>query len=207
MHHRYDIKGATLGRTLGVSRRHELSLTRKDQDWLDLETAIQLTPEAKSRLLAQLRQDLDFLQACNIMDYSLLVGIAENTTAPPARRVVPGPTTSAASRLGCSLYRQSNGGFRVGPSCTVYLGMIDYLQRSVRTCLDPRGAHHRLAGCSFVFRLPAFLIVGRYNLKKRMETAIRGIRHDKVKFSAVEPALYASRMHRFIDSHVFSDCA
>lgn len=42
-------------------------------------------------------------------------------------------------------------------------------------------------------------------MKKRLETAFRGIRHDKTTFSAVDPALYASRFLTFMGERVVQE--
>ena len=42
-------------------------------------------------------------------------------------------------------------------------------------------------------------------MKKRLETAFRGIRHDKTTFSAVDPALYARRFLTFMNERVVQE--
>ena len=44
----------------------------------------------------------------------------------------------------------------------------------------------------------------RYNLKKLWETRLKGIRHDKRSFSAVDPALYARRFLNFMTDSIES---
>ena len=71
----YDLKGCAVGRhVLDVSSE----FVRKDQNWLDDGGRLQLCPEDALRLRQRHERDTTFLSMCNIMDYSILVGIALN---------------------------------------------------------------------------------------------------------------------------------
>ena len=50
----------------------------KDQDWLNLKLKIKVDKNTKERFLNTIKKDAEFLAKCNIMDYSLLVGVIEN---------------------------------------------------------------------------------------------------------------------------------
>ena len=72
IHERYDLKGSTLGRTVGAKALSTKSdALRKD---LDLKRQFNLGP-SRAPLMQQLRADLAFLQKVQTMDYSLLFGI------------------------------------------------------------------------------------------------------------------------------------
>ena len=74
---RYDLKGSTRGRTTyfppDVPR--DATVAMKDLDFLADKTKIKVDRTIKSKLLEVLRKDADFFARCNIIDYSLLVGI------------------------------------------------------------------------------------------------------------------------------------
>ena len=76
MHERYDLKGSKVGRRSmkKISKiRREYKGTLKDLDLGDKK--VHIGADSKSRLMEQLRRDIEFLARCNIMDYSLLLGI------------------------------------------------------------------------------------------------------------------------------------
>ena len=76
MHERYDLKGSKVGRR-SVKKtskiRREYKGTLKDLDLGDKK--IHVGADSKTRLMEQLRRDIEFLVRCKIMDYSLLLGI------------------------------------------------------------------------------------------------------------------------------------
>jgi len=96
---RYDLKGSTLGRT-GTSILKDLDLLGDDENTLCIQD--------RSRILAQLEQDVQFLTECNVIDYSLLVGIQKGRR----RTGLPG----------CVF------GKRKRKKVTFHLGLIDFLQ-------------------------------------------------------------------------------
>jgi hypothetical protein len=92
---RFDLKGSTVGREVS---EEELKSKGRDAVMKDLDLAreVQLIksikqdgdfkpacfgfnigPQAKSALLAQLREDVNLLVECQVMDYSLLVGVVD----------------------------------------------------------------------------------------------------------------------------------
>jgi 1-phosphatidylinositol-4-phosphate 5-kinase len=76
MHERYDLKGSKVGRR-SVKKtskiRREYKGTLKDLDLGDKK--IHVGADSKTRLVEQLRRDIEFLVRCKIMDYSMLLGI------------------------------------------------------------------------------------------------------------------------------------
>ena len=68
----YDLKGCAVGRHVSdVSTE----FVRKDQNWLDDGERLQLCADDALRLRQMHDRDTTFLSMCNIMDYSILVGI------------------------------------------------------------------------------------------------------------------------------------
>lgn len=81
IHKKFDLKGSWVGRrALKAGQNCEgFKGTLKD---LDLgEEKIFVGPECKEQLMEQLRLDVQFLTKCRIMDYSLLLGVHEHTSA------------------------------------------------------------------------------------------------------------------------------
>ena len=95
---RFDLKGSTVGREVSEeelkkkgrqSVMKDLDLAREVQlinsimqgsDSKQFYSGFHLGPQAKSALLAQLRQDVKLLVDCQVMDYSLLVGVVDMET-------------------------------------------------------------------------------------------------------------------------------
>ncbi|KAI5302820.1 Phosphatidylinositol-4-phosphate 5-kinase, partial [Ascosphaera pollenicola] len=76
IHQMFDLKGSTVGRDY---REEDLArnprATMKDLNWLRREKRLHCGPLRKEVFLAQVKRDVALLQRCNIMDYSLLVGM------------------------------------------------------------------------------------------------------------------------------------
>uniref|UniRef100_A0A7S1VWQ4 PIPK domain-containing protein n=1 Tax=Grammatophora oceanica TaxID=210454 RepID=A0A7S1VWQ4_9STRA len=90
---RFDLKGSTVGRECSEEERLEKGSSAILKD-LDLAREVELVkrfepksksfgihigPTAKAALLSQLRRDVKFLVHCQVMDYSLLVGVVRMT--------------------------------------------------------------------------------------------------------------------------------
>ena len=69
---KYDLKGSTYGRTTDPSA--DLSVARKDLDFKD---KVRVGNERRKAILEQVRSDVDLLNRIKIIDYSLLLGIAD----------------------------------------------------------------------------------------------------------------------------------
>jgi 1-phosphatidylinositol-4-phosphate 5-kinase len=72
IHERYDLKGSTVGRTVGEVKKKDPNVVMKD---LDFQRKICLGPEKQHLFFQQLQHDCKYLESRNIMDYSLLLGI------------------------------------------------------------------------------------------------------------------------------------
>jgi hypothetical protein len=120
----YDLKGSLVGR---LSTEGETS--RKDQDWLNVgRRIVPNVAEEGRRVFRQLVLDVNFLESCDVMDYSLIVGV-ENVVAAVAHAA----TTSKQSSKRVGRYRGSGGVRLEGETIyqmgvVYYLGIIDFLQ-------------------------------------------------------------------------------
>ena len=89
IHERYDLKGSRVGRRVLKSGQNAADYRGTMKD-LDLTSRVVVGPDSKTQLMEQLRQDVEFLTSCKIMDYSLLLGIhnhrrAKSSTQPRLR--------------------------------------------------------------------------------------------------------------------------
>ena len=70
----YDLKGSWVERWAKPG-----SSTLKDKDFMKANEKINISSDARSRLLEQLRKDVEFLSSHGLVDYSLLLGISDNS--------------------------------------------------------------------------------------------------------------------------------
>ena len=120
---KFDLKGSSVNRSTLPSDHDDAShladsTTLKD---LDLREKLYLSETDSNELIEQLKDDTDFLCRCNIMDYSLLLGIQKGVNSQMQNRLT--------------------GGFEQGPALgrleavashsarRYYVGIIDILQR------------------------------------------------------------------------------
>ncbi len=203
---RFDLKGSTVGRECSAEEIHtkganavlkDLNLKREVQ--LELEEfasderkkkvaryGIHIGSRKKAALMAQLERDVSLLTECGVIDYSLLLGVADtklpkrsggtNTTVPKALQHffrwmdAPMPYYGAGSTKVDGGNLASIRGTLMGKDVIYYMGVIDFLQP--------------------------------WNVKKRLERDLKGlIGYDKTAISCVAPTDYATRFLSFINSH------
>eukprot|EP01062_Namystynia_karyoxenos_P027665 TRINITY_DN21176_c0_g1_i1.p1 TRINITY_DN21176_c0_g1~~TRINITY_DN21176_c0_g1_i1.p1 ORF type:complete len:536 (+),score=103.43 TRINITY_DN21176_c0_g1_i1:86-1693(+) len=126
----FDLKGSTQGRAAKDSHRRRSPPLLKDLDWLQAGRSLELhAPEDSKRLSDQLERDCAFLQQRDLMDYSLLVGLCENSTAMAA-------------------------GWQGAGERRYILGLIDYLQRYNRQKRFAHAAKSLTADASTLSTVP-----------------------------------------------------
>lgn len=101
----YDMKGSTVHR-----RAKEGSSTLLDKNWQDDNRFVALSSSVRDAVMAQIVKDSQLLRAYDLMDYSLLVGVADKT---PDMSLEAGGPHAVVSGDGESVFM---------------LGIIDYLQ-------------------------------------------------------------------------------
>jgi len=156
---------------------------------------IHIGSRKKAALMAQLRRDVDLLNRCGVLDYSLLVGVADmeqsiqrnkseydrnsnddNQSSKVLSRLLswidfPLPYYGAGKTPVDGGNLSSLVGTRNGKQVAYYLGVIDFLQP--------------------------------WTVKKRLERDLKGLAgYDKREISCVAPGDYASRFLKFVDDHV-----
>ena len=197
---RYDLKGSTVGRECSLEEQKakganavlkDLNLKREVE--ADKEKGkhygIHIGAREKKALMAQLAKDVDLLNRCGVLDYSLLVGSADMekvTTHSKSKRTkfVPGTIhkllrwmDSPLPYYGAATPKVDGGRFatlpgtRKGKQVTYYMGIIDFLQP--------------------------------WTVKKRLERDLKGLAgYDTRAISCVAPLDYAERFLKFIGAHV-----
>jgi 1-phosphatidylinositol-4-phosphate 5-kinase len=83
IHRRYDLKGSSVGRTVGPTKRGAEGVTLKD---LDLEDDIVFGPASRQVFFETMESDADFCASQGIMDYSLLLGVHSEALAAKRRK-------------------------------------------------------------------------------------------------------------------------
>lgn len=201
---RFDLKGSTVGRECSLEERRSkgANAVLKDLDLLRevKKEILEANPSGHDRkkssrygicvgrrkkqaLMTQLARDVDLLCRCNVLDYSLLVGVADmnessKTKASSRRRIIPLqwidfplPYYGAGRTKVDGGILSSIQGTRKGKDVMYYLGVIDFLQP--------------------------------WTVKKRFERDLKGLAgYDKKGISCVAPVYYAARFLKFVDSCV-----
>jgi 1-phosphatidylinositol-4-phosphate 5-kinase len=77
--YRYDLKGSTQGRTTkfptGVPK--DMTIALKDLDLINEKKKFTVGRDYKEKLMEIIKKDAEFFSKCQIIDYSLLVGVHE----------------------------------------------------------------------------------------------------------------------------------
>ncbi|KAL3823003.1 hypothetical protein ACHAXA_008143 [Cyclostephanos tholiformis] len=218
---RFDLKGSSVGRECSAEERRlrganavlkDLDLKREVEeelrklDELDVTAGgsghdrnktsrygICIGKRSKKALMAQLERDVDLLCRCNVLDYSLLVGVADMDDLGITTGVVKGIASGGRVPMcirnffrwldfpmpyyGAGTTKVDGGvlsslrGTRKGMKVMYYLGVIDFLQP--------------------------------WTVKKRLERDLKGLAgFDKSEISCVHPADFATRFLKFVNSHV-----
>jgi len=175
IHLKFDLKGSRVGRTAKKKKNGKVG-TLKDNDF---HLPVELSSKRRIEVLSQLNRDSAFLRDHNIMDYSLLLGIHNDTYYP----------VSTQGALACSgspkpLHEtQEEGGFeclmayRVRAPGAYHLGIIDILQQWDCSKISERWA----------------------------KILVRCHWRDRDEMSCVQPILYQERFMRFMSENVFYD--
>lgn len=211
---RFDLKGSTVGRECSLEEIRtkggnavlkDLNLKREVESELEeikglmendsgrrrrkrLPYGIHIGQRKKDALMSQLKRDVGLLNRCGVLDYSLLVGVAEMDRLPNGTKTMnrilpkaiqdvftwmdaPMPYYGAAMTKVDGGHLSSLYGSRKGKHVIYYLGVIDFLQP--------------------------------WTVKKRLERDLKGLAgYDKTAISCVAPSDYAHRFLNFINTNV-----
>lgn len=133
---------------------------------LDFDVPFLLGPTKLMLLFEQLKRDTAFLENCEIMDYSLLVGIVDLDQV-----AISGAIPWALPEK-LSVFRTDDGGFRSSDGKDRAMGLVYYM--GIIDVLQP------------------------YNLRKKVEHALKSLRESPDALSCVDPAQYSKRFVDFV---------
>jgi hypothetical protein len=229
---RFDLKGSTLGREVSIDEREskganavlkDLDLAREVELLRTLQQrggriipsyGIDLGPNAKAIFMAQVRRDVQFLVDCQVIDYSLLVGVAKESQSmsdadlrimdqmegrlQQRRTMEPNLLSSVISGIFLP--------FRFLLSPSLPLGSKFATTALPGHCVVDAGPLSQLLGrrlgsrAVYYFGLIDFL--QPYNTKKAIEYRLKSVLYKQGAFSCVPPKEYADRFLNYLDRHI-----
>ncbi|KAH9671128.1 phosphatidylinositol 4-phosphate 5-kinase 9 [Citrus sinensis] len=214
IHRRFDLKGSSLGRSTDNIEIDE-NTTLKD---LDLNYCFYLEPSWREDLLKQIEIDSKFLEAQQIMDYSLLLGvhyrapqhlrslttIREDGLGIVAEEGTDDSSVIAGPHIRGSRLRASSAG---DEEVDLLLpGTASRLQIQLGVNMPARaeqipGKQEDLFHQSYdvVLYLGIIDILQEYNMSKKIEHAYKSLQFDSISISAVDPTFYSHRFLEFIE--------
>ncbi|KAH9734888.1 phosphatidylinositol 4-phosphate 5-kinase 9 [Citrus sinensis] len=187
IHRRFDLKGSSLGRSTDNIEIDE-NTTLKD---LDLNYCFYLEPSWREDLLKQIEIDSKFLEAQQIMDYSLLLGV--HYRAPQHLRSL---TTIREDGLGIVAEEDCAVGFRNEKIQHIQLG-VNMPARAEQIPGKQEDLFHQ--SYDVVLYLGIIDILQEYNMSKKIEHAYKSLQFDSISISAVDPTFYSHRFLEFIE--------
>lgn len=175
----FDLKGSSFGRqSLAPGDPINARVCLKDNDFRNAGLILK-TKSKRELLIKQLQLDSEFLRNCNLMDYSLLLGIQPLQRPNVLRgvisfiRSIPAAFESHRRRRSfhCLMSKPGDGG--IPAPVSVHCGVIDFLQP--------------------------------YTSTKWAETKWKTLSKNEATISCVSPELYSSRFTQFMEFGVFRD--
>lgn len=178
---RFDLKGSTIGRDCSIKERlskgssailKDINVYEKNE-WQG--GAFHVGSELKAALMTQLKRDVELLKRCQVIDYSLLVGVEPRmTTAEQSVQTCSWQSTAAKlfTRHRAAIDNPSLArlpGVRRGYPVTFYLGIIDFLQP--------------------------------FNSVKYVEWRAKSLWYEAESYSCVPPESYAKRFLEALEQH------
>jgi len=140
---RYDLKGSSVGRKCNEESRLNPKATLKDLDFTECGMKISIGPDRKEKLMRILERDASFLESKHIIDYSLLLGVADGSkglnTSSSSSWAAHLSSSRSMSESSCSaadeeedfyvpFFQEHQGGMRSSDESQVYvMGVIDFL--------------------------------------------------------------------------------
>lgn len=201
MKEKYDLKGSTVGRTVGSELNEEQKAKTILKD-LDIKRKIYLPDQLYKTFMDQLKQDAAFLAEHNVMDYSLLVGMSddEEAKALAAAAGVGGPDGASSSSTSSSVpsspaaaVKSKNDARRRNMVDSSYKNAFQQYQHGTSS-LSADSGDREIAYFGIID------VLQQYNTKKKLEHLIKSVRYEGDNISIVQPSYYAKRFIDFISS-------
>uniref|UniRef100_A0A3B3WZU0 PIPK domain-containing protein n=1 Tax=Poecilia mexicana TaxID=48701 RepID=A0A3B3WZU0_9TELE len=198
MHLKFDLKGSTYKRQASKKEREKSKPTFKDLDFLsDVPEGLTLDQEMYSALVKTLQRDCLVLESFKIMDYSLLLGVHNQTLAEKENQSQGSP---------------AGGGDEKKPAGqrALYSTAMESIQGG-STCRDALAHDDTMGGIPAMGskgeRLLLFIgiidILQSYRLIKKLEHSWKSLIHDGDTVSVHRPSFYAERFFKFCSTVVF----
>jgi 1-phosphatidylinositol-4-phosphate 5-kinase len=233
---RFDLKGSTVGRECSTEEHqskgseavlkdldlvHEAELVRSfERKGLGRPRGhgdvIAIGPTEKSALLSQLKKDVGLLVECNVIDYSLLVGVVNMEThemefgpiESPLRQLVPRKprlTDNVMTAIVTTIR------FLMVPSRQVWSTVEKALSWPLPyygsgECVVDGGklanVHGERRGQRAIFYFGLIDFLQPWDFKKTIEWKAKGLFYQAGSYSCVPPDQYADRFLKFVDDYV-----
>ncbi|EIW78218.1 SAICAR synthase-like protein [Coniophora puteana RWD-64-598 SS2] len=218
IHETFDLKGSTVGREYPEAKMEaNPRAVMKDLNWINRQKQLELGPEKRALLTAQLERDAEMLKAVKVMDYSLLVGIhymkrgnRENVRTKtlkvfdPAVPMMRRKTTMyhkggrSPEALAMRLAMGSSDPKRLTEDALVDKGtgsqFIFYQDEGGLRATDEENSD----ALDMIYYLGVIDILTPYHTKKSLEHFWKGLSADRHKISPVPPSEYGDRFFSFM---------
>ncbi|XP_060184671.1 phosphatidylinositol 4-phosphate 5-kinase 1-like [Lycium barbarum] len=203
IHKRFDLKGSSYGRTTDKpGGEADETTTFKD---LDLNFVFQLRQSWFKELIRQIDIDCQFLEAENIMDYSLLIGVHFcNYSNNGEMNLSPSGNDAALDSCLCDAESHDKGQILeewkppINSAANVPARAV-CISRSGSESTSGQGGD---GANNTILCLGIIDILQDYDISKRLEHAYKSFQVDPTSISAVDPKLYSKRFRDFI-SRIF----
>ncbi|VDM97015.1 unnamed protein product [Thelazia callipaeda] len=193
MHEKYDLKGSTYKRLASKHERAKASPTLKDLDFVsEHPDGLLLDVGVYDAVMKTISRDCLVLESFKIMDYSLLIGIHNKTTARSVAEAADGgePSTSIQVLKSKSKIVRLKSEKLVDP---------DYYEQYEQISFPARNQK----GDDLLLFLGIIDILQNYRLLKKLEHTWKSMLHDGDTISVHNPTFYAQRFISFLKIHVF----
>ncbi|XP_054888588.1 phosphatidylinositol 4-phosphate 5-kinase type-1 gamma-like isoform X3 [Poeciliopsis prolifica] len=198
MHLKFDLKGSTYKRQASKKEREKSKPTFKDLDFLsDVPEGLTLDQEMYSALLKTLQRDCLVLESFKIMDYSLLLGVHNQTLAEKEIQSQGSPAGGGDEKKPAgqrALYSTAMESIQGGSTCR------DALEHD-----DTMGGIPAMGskGERLLLFIGIIDILQSYRLIKKLEHSWKSLIHDGDTVSVHRPSFYAERFFKFCSTVVF----
>ncbi|XP_029930203.1 phosphatidylinositol 4-phosphate 5-kinase type-1 gamma-like isoform X3 [Myripristis murdjan] len=197
MHLKFDLKGSTYKRRASKKEREKSKPTFKDLDFLsDVPDGLTLDQDTYSALVKTLQRDCLVLESFKIMDYSLLLGVHNQTQAEREQQSQGSPAGGDEKRPAAqrALYSTAMESIQGGSTCRDTLDHDDTMGGIPAT----GGKGERL-----LLFIGIIDILQSYRMIKKLEHSWKSLIHDGDTVSVHRPGFYAERFYKFCSTTVF----
>ena len=167
----YDLKGSTHG------RRNPDGFCKKDLDLLEKGRKFQIGLENKLNYMKIIESDVEFLSKCNLLDYSLIVGVCKATIQSSTSDEMVSSTETDPFKKAIS---------------------ARLLRKNKCVCAIPSTNLAQEIENSELYYIGIIDILTEYNRKKETEHHLKSITSKSDTISAIPPKPYSERFFKFM---------